>query len=102
MYKCIANGKTNFTSNPKDAQGNCQPMELNVPQPNPVDVSRGMERLRDYEKEKQAYSEKSRKSKELDPDAQRRAQSAELAKSVAKAPIPSAKIENTSRKKKNN
>ena len=89
LFKCIADGKTNFTSNPQTAKGDCQPMQLNVPQPNPVDVARGMERLQEYEKHKKADEERSRKSKELDPEAQRRAQNAELAKSVARAPVPS-------------
>ena len=87
VYKCVSGGKTSFTSAPKDAGGNCQSMELNTPEPNPVDVAREQERIREYQQEKKADA--ARRRKEPDPEAQRRQQETELAKSVARAPVPS-------------
>jgi len=87
VYKCVADGKTNFTSTPQSAPGQCQPVDLHVPEPNPVDVSRGMERLHEYDMEKRADA--ARRRREPDADALRRAEAAEIAKSVAKAPVPS-------------
>jgi hypothetical protein len=87
VYKCVLDGKTNFTSDPKTAKGECQPMELHVSEPNPVDVARQLEKNREYAEDMRA--EAARRRKQPDADAAFRAQSAEMAKSLAKAPVPS-------------
>ena len=86
VYKCVAGGKTSFSAKPPDGAGNCQSVDLHVPEPNPVDVTRQLEANRQYAKERDA--DFARRRKEPDADAQRRAQATEIAKSVAKAPVP--------------
>jgi len=86
VYKCVAGGKTNFTSKPAEAAGDCQPLELHVPEPNPVDMTRQSEANHRYAQERDA--EARRRRKEPDADAQRRAESARIAESVAKSPLP--------------
>jgi hypothetical protein len=81
VYKCVEGGKVSFTSN-AGGQG-CQSIELHVPQPNPVDAARQIEKNRAY-----ALEEKKRGELKNNPEALLRTQNAKLAESVARAPIP--------------
>ena len=87
VYKCVEGGKTRFTSEPGGGPG-CQSMELNVPQPNPVDVARQMERNREYEREQKAWAQRRRDEMKSDPEVQRRIQAEKLGEAVAKSPLP--------------
>ena len=87
VYKCVEGGKTRFTSNPDEGQG-CQSMELNVPQPNPVDAARQREQNREYARQEKSRADQRREENRIDPEAQRRTLNAKLAEAVARAPVP--------------
>jgi hypothetical protein len=80
VYKCVAGGKTNFASAPQGGQ-NCQPVELQVVQPNPEEVARELEqkRLRDEEDQREDKKVKAERKEAATEQALKRAKSAEEA-----------------------
>lgn len=87
VYKCVEGGKTRFSATPGAGGGNCQPMALDPPPPpDPVNEARKDKKSRAAEEK--AQDARLRDLIQNDPDAQRRAQSAEMAKSLARQPVP--------------
>ncbi len=87
VYKCVENGKTRFSSTPGAGGGNCQPMALDPPPPSKsADAPRKSGKNRAAEEK--PLDARLRDLIQNDPDAQRRAQSAEMAKSLARQPVP--------------
>ena len=89
VYKCMSGGKINFTSAPGNGQ-NCQPVELQVVQPNPEEVARELEkkRLREEGDRKEEAKAKADKNERETEAALRRAKSAEDALRLLKETPP--------------
>ncbi len=88
VYKCVEGGKTRFTSNPGEAGRNCQPLELHVPQPDPAEVARQAEKNRAEAAREKAEAARLREVIKNDPDALSQARRMEMAKSLARQPVP--------------
>jgi hypothetical protein len=83
VYKCEENGKTSYST---INSGNCRSMDMNIPQ---VDFSKGKpSRDRDNSSESGFDTE----TLVPDSDAEQKARNAELAKSLAKAPVTLGRI----------
>jgi hypothetical protein len=83
VYKCVVNGKVNYTANPTASSGSCQPTAIRNDGPSPEEYARLLEdkKLRqeqDRKAEEAALKEREVRAKELEAHATaRRAQVAE-------------------------
>lgn len=89
VFKCVVNGKANFTSTPKGGQ-NCQSLDLKVVQPSPAEVERELEkkRIRDEEYQKKEDKRALEKQERQTDAALKRAKTAEEAMRLLKDAPP--------------
>ncbi len=85
VYKCVEGGKVNFTQAPTG--DHCQPLELNVIQPNPDEAARQREYIRLHDKEKETAA-RDKGGKHKDAEALQRERSAEQAMRLLREPSP--------------
>ena len=90
VYKCVEGGKTSFSSAPPAGAGNCQPMKLDAAQPGPAEAETARQRQgrAGAAQEEKAQAARIRDLIQNDPDALRRAQNMDMAKSLARQPVP--------------
>lgn len=86
VYKCVAGGKTSFTTSLQNAMGDCQLVDVKVVEPNPVEAARQIEKNRVDAEEDAAKAAKLREDKKkTDDEALRRAERLQEARILSQA-----------------
>ena len=63
IYKCVKDGKANYTANPRDSDGDCQ--ETKIEEQNPADLARALEEKRLRQEEERKADEARLKEREI-------------------------------------